>query len=311
MRRDFVKQILIEMENNKDIVFLTADLGFNALEEIKKRFPERLINVGIAEQHMIGMAAGLALEGKKVIAYSIASFASMRPYEQIRTDVCYHNLDVTIIGTGGGVNYPTHGVTHHTLEDVAIMNVLPNMKVLSPAYSWEAVEATKALMKEGGPAYMRLGKSPGIDYSQPHFKFALGRGFVVREGGQVLLIATGNILDIVDRARAMVEKDLGMSATVLSIPSIKPLDEKLIVKHSKIAEGIFTIEEHGVIGGLGSLVSSLLWKNGVPKKRFHAFGFPDIYQKAVGDREHLLELVGIEANAMAKKITKIMKGGNS
>ena len=132
------------MEQNPNIVFLTADLGFNALEGIKDKFPERFINVGIAEQHLIGMAAGLALEGKKVIAYSIASFSSMRPYEQIRTDVCYHNLDVKIIGAGGGVNYASHGITHHTLEDLAIMSVLPNMKILSPAYSWEATEATKA-----------------------------------------------------------------------------------------------------------------------------------------------------------------------
>src|SRR3990167_8319736 len=186
MRRDFVAQILVEMERDPSIVFLTADLGFNALEGIKERFADRFLNVGIAEQHMVGMASGLALEGKKVIAYSIASFVTMRPYEQIRDDVCYQDLNVKIVGTGGGYNYATHGITHHTVEDVAIMNVLPHMQVLCPGYSWEAKEATKALFKHKGPMYLRIGKSPGIDYRKNGFAFALGCGFVVREGKEIV-----------------------------------------------------------------------------------------------------------------------------
>jgi transketolase len=307
MRRDFVKQMLIEMEQNPNIIFLTGDLGFNALEPIKEKFPDRFVNVGIAEQHMVGMAAGLALEGKKVIVYSIASFSSLRPYEQIRTDVCYHDLDVKIIGVGGGVNYATHGITHHTIEDIAIMNVLPNMKVFAPGYSWEATEVTKALMNTPGPAYVRLGLSPGVDYSKPHFKFVQGKGYVVREGKDILLISTGNILNIVIEKAQLLEKALGKSVCVISMPSLKPLDEELILKHAKDAEGIFTIEEHSVIGGLGSLVGVLLWKHGIPKKKFHSFGFPDQFVKDVGDRNYLLGVVGIEANALAKKVVEIMK----
>ncbi len=295
------------MEKNHNIVFLTADLGFNALESIKERFPKRFINVGIAEQHLIGMAAGLALEGKKVIAYSIASFASMRPYEQIRTDVCYHNLDVKIIGTGGGVNYATHGVTHHTIEDIAIMNVLPHMKVLSPAYGWEAKEATKALMKDTGPAYMRLGKSPGIDYAKSDFTFKFGKGYLVKEGSEVLLISTGNILDIVMNAATLIEENYGFSVGVISMPSIKPIDEDLIVKHATNAQGVFTIEEHSVIGGLGSIVKGLLWEHGVMKKKFKSFGFEDDFVKVVGERDYLLESTGIEANLLAKNVGEIMK----
>ncbi len=308
MRRDFLKQMLVEMERDPDIIFLTGDLGFNALEPLKVRFPERFINAGIAEQHMVGMAAGLALEGKKVIAYSIASFSSMRPYEQIRTDVCYDNLDVKIVGTGGGVNYPTHGVTHHTIEDIAIMNVLPNMKVLSPAYSWEATEATKAMIRHKGPAYIRLGKSPGIDYARPHFDFALGRGYVIREGKDVILVSSGNVLDIVNRAAELIESTLKKSVCVISMPSIKPFDEELIVRYANGAEGIFTIEEHSVIGGLGSVVASALWKNGVAQKKFYALGFPDAFSTEVGDREFLLALIGIESNAIAKKIEQVMLG---
>ena len=297
------------MEANPNIVFLTADLGFNALEGIRDKFPGRFINVGIAEQHLIGMAAGLALEGKKVIAYSIASFSSMRPYEQIRTDVCYHNLDVKIIGAGGGVNYASHGITHHTLEDLAIMSVLPNMKILSPAYSWEATEATKALMQDSGPAYMRLGVSPGVDYSKPNFAFSLGKGYIVREGSDVVLFSTGNILDIVIAAAEKLEAASGMSVRVVSLPSVKPLDETLILESAKDAKAVFTIEEHSTIGGLGSLIAGLLWKRKVPSKIFHSFGFPDVYQKAVGGRPHLLKLVGIEAEALTKKMLEVIAEG--
>lgn len=299
--------MLLEMERNQQIVFLTADLGFNALEPIKEKFPDRFINVGIAEQFMVGMAAGLALEGKKVVIYSIAPFVVMRPYEQIRTDICYHNLDVKIIGTGGGYNYANHGVTHHSVEDVAIMNALPNMKVLSPAYSWEATEATKAIMKDRGPVYMRLGKSPGTDFSQPHHKFMLGRGFVVKEGKDIVLVSTGNVLDVAVETARLLEEVFHKPVCVISMPSIKPLDEALLLDRARGSRALFTIEEHSIIGGLGAHVSALLWKNRIAQKKFHAFGFPDSFLKAVGDRDHLLGLVGIEPNNLAKKITEIMR----
>jgi len=306
MRRDFVDQVLLEMERDSSIVFLTGDLGFNALEKIREKFPERFLNVGIAEQHMIGMASGLALEGKKVIAYSIASFATMRPYEQIRDDVCYQNLDVKIVGTGGGYNYPSHGVTHHTVEDVAIMNVLPHMQVLCPGHSWEAREATKAMVRHTGPAYIRLGKSPGVAYEKGRaLRFALGRGFVMRTGKDVVLVSTGNVLDVALATAELIEKKSGMSVGVLSMPSIKPFDEKLLLKHVRSAKGVFTIEEHSTTGGLGAVVATVLAKNGIGGKTFEAFGFPpESFLKAVGNRDYLLKQVGLEPVALARRILK-------
>lgn len=305
MRRDFVAQVLLEMERDPSIIFLTGDLGFNALEKIKERFPERFLNVGIAEQHMVGMASGLALEGKKVIAYSIASFATMRPYEQIRDDVCYQNLDVKIVGTGGGYNYATHGVTHHTLEDIAIMNALPHMKVLCPSYSWEAREATKAMVRHTGPVYIRLGKSPGIAYEKKHFSFALGKGFVVHEGSDIVLVSTGNVLDVVLETAELIEKKLKLSVSVLSMPSVKPFDEKLLLKYARKAKGIYTIEEHSTTGGLGTIVSSSLFANGVEGKKFRMFGFPpESFTKDVGDRDYLLDKVGLEPTKLARAILR-------
>lgn len=303
MRRDFVKQVLVEMEKDPSIVFLTADLGFNALEKIKEQFPERFLNVGIAEQHMMGMASGLALEGKKVIAYSIASFATLRPYEQIRNDVCYHNLDVKIVGTGGGYNYASHGVTHHSMEDIAIMNVLPHMKVLNPGYSWEAREATKTMLRSDGPVYLRLGKSPGINYESPKFAFAFGKGFVLREGKDIVLVSTGNVLDVTLETAALIEKKHKLSVCVLSMPSLKPFDDKLLLKYARHAKGVFTIEEHSTIGGLGSLATNALFAHGIQPKKFRSFGLPtDSFLKEVGDRDHLLKYVGVEAHKLARNI---------
>lgn len=306
MRRDFIRQVLIEMEQNEDIMFLTGDLGFNALEQIKEKFPSRFINVGIAEAHMVGMAAGLALEGKRVIVYSIASFATMRPYEQIRTGVCYDNLDVKIIGTGGGFNYPNHGVTHHTVEDIAIMNALPNMTVYSPGYSWEAREAAKMMLRSHGPAYIRLGKRPELDYSKPSFRFAPGRGYVLKEGKDIVLISTGNVLDLVMETALLVEKKTGQSVCVISMPNLKPIDRRLILERAQNAKAVFTIEEHSTIGGLGDIVSSVLWASGISTKKFHAFGFPDTFVTLVGDRPYLLRSVGIEPALMTKKIVRTL-----
>lgn len=308
MRKDFVAQVLIEMERDPSIVFLTGDLGFNALEKIQERFPDRFLNVGIAEQHMVGMASGLALEGKKVIAYSIASFATMRPYEQIRNDVCYQNLDVKIIGTGGGYNYPTHGVTHHTVEDVAIMNVLPHMKVLCPAYAWEAREATKAMLRHTGPVYMRLGKSPCVAYEKNRkFTFVLGKGFVVWKGSNIVLVSTGNVLDVALETAELIERKSGLSLCVLSMPSLKPFDEKLLLAHVRKAKGIFTIEEHSTTGGLGSICASVLIAHGIEGKKFHAFGFPpESFLKDVGDRDYLLRRIGLESNQLVRSIMRYL-----
>lgn len=306
MRNAFVKQLLVEMEKNPKILFLTADLGFNALESLEKAFPDRFLNVGISEQHMIGMAAGLALEGKKVICYSIASFVSMRAFEQIRDDLCYHDLDVKIIGTGGGYNYASHGVTHHTVEDYAIMRALPGVQVLAPSYAWEAREATKAIMRTRGLFYMRLGKDPGVHFERPGFSFAVGRGYVIREGKDIVLMSTGNVLDIAIATAELLKNKYSVS--VISMPSIKPLDEKIIEKIAKGAKGIFTIEEHSTIGGLGSAVGEVLWNCNFPATRFHAFGLPEgKFLKDVGDRNYMLKIAALESSKIAGRILEIIR----
>ena len=306
MRHDFVQQTLREMERNKNIVFLTGDLGFRALEPIQTRFPDRFHNVGIAEANMIGMAAGLALMGKKVIAYSISTFLTMRPYEQIRTDICYDNLDVKLFGTGGGFNYPTHGITHHSVEDIAIMSVLPNMKVVCPAYSWEAREATRALLRNSGPSYMRLSKAPSSTYEKKDWQFEIGKGYAVRPGTDVVLISTGNILDMVMETAKLLEQKIKKKIGVISMPTVKPLDEELVLKLAKKARAIFTIEEHSIIGGLGSAIGMVLAQSGA-RTVFRAFGIPDRYIKDVGDRKYLLTKCGLSPELLVSQIFQTIK----
>lgn len=295
MRNDFVKQILVEMERDPKIILLTGDLGFRAFEPVQAKFPERFVNVGIAEANMIGVACGLALDGWKPFAYSIASFATMRCYEQIRTDVCYHGLDVKIVGVGGGFNYAHQGVTHHTVEDVAIMRVLPGMKVVCPSYGWEAREATSLLSRTPGPAYLKLGKSPATSYEKPDFRFEIGKGYVIREGQDIVLMCTGNVLDVTMDAAERTAAHTGGSVCVISMPSVKPLDRELVLERAKTSRAIFTVEEHSAIGGLGSAVAEILVESDIPKKIFHAFGIPDRFIKSVGGRDYLLREAGLDA----------------
>ncbi len=294
------------MRRDPDIVLLTGDLGFRAFEPVVAAFPDRFINVGIAEANMIGVAAGLALTGKKPIAYSIATFASMRCYEQIRTDICYHNLNVKIVGVGGGYNYAHQGVTHHTVEDLAIMRALPNMKVVCPTNSWEAAGAVAAMLRESGPTYLRLGKSPGQDFSRPGEVFQTGKGYVIKEGSEIVLFCTGNVLDLaLEVARTVLEKS-GRVVGVVTLPTVKPIDRELLLLAAAQAKALFTLEEHSTIGGLGSAVADVLVHSRSPRPAFRAFGFPDRFIKDVGSRAYLLSCAGLDADSIADQIIRAM-----
>ena len=303
MRNDFVSETLEEMKKNLNIVFLTGDLGFNALEPIKAKFPDRFYNVGIAESNMVGMACGLAHEGKKVICYSIAPFIALRAYEQIRLDVCYDNLDIKLIGAGGGFNYSAHGVTHHTLEDIAALTALPNMCVANPAHSFEAKEVTKALLKAKNPCYVRLGKNPPFPFPTPA-SLPFGKAYVVKEGKEILLFSTGNLLERTLKIAELLSQHLNKEIGVVSIPWIKPLDLALVEEKIEAASAIFTVEEHSLYGGLGSLIGKLIAEKIPEKKIFQAFGIQDVFHKEVGSRDYLLDVAGLAPEAVAKKIQK-------
>ncbi|MCC3419287.1 MAG: transketolase [Microcoleus sp. PH2017_07_MST_O_A] len=264
MRTAFIKTLCELAEQDERIWLLCGDLGYSVLEGFSGRFPDRFVNVGVAEQNMTGIAAGLALSGKVVFIYSIANFPVMRCLEQIRNDVCYHNLNVKIVTVGGGLTYGSLGYTHHGVEDIAVMRVLPNMTVIAPGDPVEARLATQAILNTPGPCYLRLGKAgePVVHQIEPEFQ--IGKAISLQLGIDLTLISTGGMLQSVVLAAEKLASQ-GYSVQVLSMPTVYPLDESAIVQASKKTGKILTVEEHG-LGGLGSAVAEVLALGEIPVK---------------------------------------------
>lgn len=261
MRTAFIEALCEVAATDPRIWLLTGDLGYSVLERFSGQFPNRYINVGVAEQNMIGVAAGLAMSGKTVFVYSIANFPTLRCLEQIRNDVCYHNVNVKIVAVGGGLSYASLGYTHHGVEDLAILRVLPNMTVLAPGDPVEARLATRAIAVHPGPCYLRLGKAGEPVVYQKEPKFEIGKAVVVREGSDLAILSTGGMLrTAVDAAVQLSGR--GISAAVLSLPTVQPLDEKAITDVARRTGHVITLEEHGP-GGLADAVAEVLLRHGV------------------------------------------------
>jgi len=289
MRKAFIKTLEELAGKDKNLIFITGDLGFNVVENFKKKFPKQFLNAGVAEQNMTGMAAGLALSDKTVFTYSIANFPSLRPLEQVRNDICYHNANVKIISIGAGFMYGGLGATHHATEDIAIMRALPNMVVISPADGIDTELATRAIVEWNGPCYLRLGKDHGIQ-KEP-YTFKIGKARTVRSGKDITLISTGNMLKEALEVADELKKQK-ISARVINMHTVKPIDKAAIKKAAQETKGIVTIEEHSVIGGLGSAVAESLAESGVQAK-LKIIGIPDTFSKYVGDEEFLKEKYGL------------------
>lgn len=274
---------------------LTGDLGFSVLAEFSDRFPERFLNAGVAEQNMMGVAAGLALSGQVVLTYSIANFPVMRCLEQLRNDVCYHNLDVKTVSVGAGLTYGAHGYTHHATEDLAVMRALPNMTVMAPGDPVEARLAVGAMLERPGPCYLRLGKSgePVVHATDPAFE--IGRAIVVRKGDDVALISTGGALNITVEAAALLEAQ-GVSARVLSMHTVEPLDSSAVASAAAETSLIATIEPHSPVGGLRDAVLAAI---PLVAPRILSFSIPREMVARVGSCEHLMSTAGLTSSAIA------------
>ncbi len=300
-----MRQVTIEsaheiMRHNPKSYFLVGDLGYHAVEEIEKEFPTRFINMGVAEQNMVGVAAGLALNGNKVFVYSIIPFLTMRPFEQIRNDLCYQNLDVVLIGAGAGLSYGILGPTHFAMEDVAIMRALPNMTVFSPADETEAVMGMKTIENLKGPVYFRTGgRTEPVVFEKP-YEFALGRGVVVREGREVVIISSGPILKEALNAAEQLASE-GVEIGVVNIHTIKPFDTELIQKISQKAKLVVTVEEHFLVGGLGSAVAEVMAESGSGAKLVR-MGVDDQFVKHTGSQKYLRSVLGLDAKGIRQKI---------
>jgi transketolase len=256
--RDGFGEALVEIaKNNDNIVGLTADLTESTrMHLFAREFPDRFIQVGVAEQNLIGVAAGLAIEGKVPFAASYAVFSPGRSWDQIRVSVCYSNLNVKIIGGHAGITVGPDGATHQALEDIAITRVLPNITVVSPADYEQAKEATKAISEIDGPCYLRLSRNPSPVFIKTKEAFSIGKAQVLKEGKDLTIIGTGPIVYNALLAADSVKNNI--SVEVINVHTIKPLDISTILKSAKKTKNIVTIEEHQINGGLGGAVAEIL-----------------------------------------------------
>lgn len=303
MRNAFADEVTLLAAQDKRIVMLPADIGNRLFDKYKEQFPDRFYNCGVAEADTISIAAGMALCGLRPIAYTINSFITTRCYEQIRVDVCSNNVPVVIAGVGAGLSYSPLGITHHSCEDIAIMRVLPNMTVICPGDAYEVRAAVRAALKHNGPVYIRLGKKgePLVHKEVP--KFEIGKGIIISKGDadDVCLVSTGNILPVAVNVAEVLKKH-GVSTQVVSMHTVKPIDNELLEDAFNKFEIVASIEEHSLLGGLGSAIAEWLTDNYHQRAKLLRFGTQDIFMHKVGDQGYARQFFGLTAETISNKI---------
>lgn len=302
MRDAFIRTLTELAPEHPELILLTGDLGFGVLNDFTARFPRQLLNVGVAEQNMSGLAAGFGLEGHIVFTYSIGNFPTLRCMEQLRNDICYHGANVKIVCVGGGMSYGAVGFSHHATEDLAILRSLPGIVVLSPCDLWEAAEATRYLVSHRGPAYLRLDKSAASVTARPNETFQMGSIRTVRDGSDVTIAATGGIL-----GEALVAADTlaahGIFCRVLSVHTVKPLDVDTLVDAASDTGGIISIEEHAVDGGLGGAIAEALMEAGVFPGFFVRMGLRNTFSSVIGSQQYLRTVYSLDAAAITQTVS--------
>ncbi|RLF48927.1 MAG: transketolase family protein [Thermoplasmata archaeon] len=291
-------ETLVELgKERSDIVVLSADLASSPKASMfAKEFPERFFNMGVAEQNMMGVAAGLAASGKIVFVTTFSVFASGRAYDQVRQSIAYPKLNVKIVASHGGITVGPDGATHQITEDIALMSVLPNMTVIVPADAVETKKAVRAAVQYNGPVYIRLGRANVPTITREEDKFKIGRATILREGDDVALIGTGIMVSQCLKAAEILSKK-GIDAMVINMSTIKPLDEKTIIKAADRTGAIVTAEEHNVTMGMGTAIAMVLGEHRqVP---MHLVGIPDVFGES-GEPEELMKKYGLTVEDVVK-----------
>ncbi len=306
MRGAFFQTLMELAEADDRIYLLVGDLGFGVVEPFQRKFPKRFVNVGVAEQNLTGLAAGIALTGRVVFTYSIANFPILRCLEQIRNDACYHRANVKIVSIGGGYSYGALGMTHHATEDLAILRVLPEMTVVAPGDPSEVRGATRAIVAQEGPCYLRLGRAGEPTIHASPLDFQLGKAIQVRDGDALTLISTGALLETaVNVADRLARK--GVYARVLSMHTLKPLDVEAILSAARETRAIITLEEHSVIGGLGGAVAECLASEDGVKVPFRRLGIPPSFCTQIGDQEYLRAQCGLSPDGILAALEPLLQ----
>lgn len=302
MRNAFAEELLSLARQDPRVVLLSADIGNRLFDKLKAEFPDRFYNCGVAEANMIGVAAGMAQSGLRPVCYTIAPFITYRCMEQIRVDLCYHHLPVTVVGTGSGLSYANLGGTHHSCEEMGMLRLLPGLTVAAPADSPELRSLLRDSLRQEGPVYLRIGKKgePQVHPSVPELK--LGRSLEVREGSEVCILSIGTVLPLaVETAELLATR--GISARVVSFHTLKPLDKETLLDVFSRFKIVATLEEHSILGGLGGSVAEWLCDQPGLRGRLVRFGTPDEFLHLTCEQEEAREHYGLTAASLAKRLS--------
>ena len=304
-RQAICETLMEKVKEDKSIIALCSDSrGSASMTPFFDAFPENTVEVGIAEQNLVSISAGLTKCGKKAFCFSPASFLSTRSYEQAKVDVAYSNTNVTLVGISGGISYGALGMSHHSAQDIAAMSSIPNMRVYLPSDRFQTAHLIEALLEDEKPSYIRVGRNPVEDiYSEENCPFEMDKATVLREGTDVLFVACGEMVKPCLDAAALLEKE-GISATVLDMYCVKPLDTEAILKYAQQAKAVVTAEEHSPFGGLGSMVAQVVGAN-CPKKVINV-ALPDA-PVITGTSKEVYDYYGMNAEGIAAKAKEALK----
>ncbi len=305
MREACLDQVYELARRDERIIFIGSDLGAGTMEKFRREMPGRFFMEGISEQHVVGMASGLALEGKIVYVNTISTFITRRCFEQVVTDVCLHNLNVRLIGNGGGLVYAPLGPTHLAIEDLSIMRAIPNMTVVAPADADEMRRLMPQTVDHAGPIYIRLAKGYDPIVTSSAVPFRIGKALPMRAGGDALLLTTGITLKLALEAAAELAA-LGIECAVLHMATVKPLDADALLAHAARAPLVVSVEENVLAGGFGSAVAEVIAEAGFDTpKRLRRIGIPDAFADHYGSQAKLMEYYGITAAAIVAAVTTL------
>jgi transketolase len=310
MRKTCLNNVFALAKRDERVVFIGSDLGVGVLEDMCQEIPERFFMEGVAEQNVIGMAAGLAMEGFVPYVNTIATFLTRRCFEQVAVDLCLQNLSVRLIANGGGLVYAPLGPTHLAFEDIAIMTALPNMTVVAPTDADEMSRFMEKSLDWPGPIYIRMGKGGDPIVSKDSDGFEIGKAIVLREPGEIAIIACGVTVGRALRA-AEILADKGIECGVINMHTLKPIDHKMVLYVAGSVRTLVTLEEHTLQGGLGSMICSLLMDSSEgPHPKVIRMGIPDEFPAGYGSQDTMMESFGLQPEQIAKRIQKYMQRTN-
>lgn len=305
MRKTCLDQVYELAKKDNRIFFIGSDLGYETLKQFKKEIPDRFFMEGVSEQNLVGISAGMAMEGKIVYANTIATFLSRRCFEQIVLDMALHGVNVRLIANGGGLVYAPLGPTHLAIDDLAILRAVPKMTIVAPCDAEEMKRLMPLTVDHEGPMYIRIAKGGEPVVSSDRIPFQIGKAICMREGKDALVVTTGITLGAALKAADLLNKE-GLDIAILHMPTVKPLDQETLLKLVRQTAVIVTMEEHSIIGGLGSAVAEVIMEyNFNPSKKFKRIGIPDVFPDSYGSQDDLLRKYGISSENLCTVIRQL------